>query len=175
MSVGAGTGLIYLLRWFWWRINAWSEISAMISSFAVAAGFFIAGKMGAHVPDYASLLATVGVTSVVWIAVTLLTEPTDRATLVAFYKLVRPAGPGWKAIRAEAGVGASPDSLPMSLLGWAIGCTMVYSALFGAGSLIYGATAQATVLLSLCALSACALAWLIPRLWAAPSEVTSRE
>ena len=106
---------------------------------------------------------------------TLLTEPTDRATLLAFYKLVRPAGPGWKTIRAEAGVGASPDSLPMALLGWALGCTMVYSALFGTGSLIYGAKAQATVLLALCAISAGALTWLIPRLWAAPSEIISRE
>jgi SSS family solute:Na+ symporter len=78
-------------------------------------------------------------------------------------------------IRDEAGAGASPDSLPMSLLGWVLGCTMVYSALFGTGSLIYGATAQAAVLLTLCALSAGGLTWLIPRLWAARTDVTSRE
>lgn len=178
LSVGAGTGLIYLLRWFWWRINAWSEISAMMSSFAVAAAFFIADKMGAHVPPYASLLATVGVTTFVWVAVTLLTQPADRATLVAFYKLVRPAGPGWNEIRKEAGVGASPDSLAQSLLGWALGCAMVYSALFGTGSLLYGAKGQAVVLLSTCALCAAALALLIPKLWAAEkvqSAATSRE
>jgi SSS family solute:Na+ symporter len=178
LSVGAGTGLIYLLRWFWWRINAWSEISAMASSFAVAAGFFVAGKMGLQIPAYTSLLVTVGVTTVVWVAVTLLTQPTDRAILISFYRLVQPAGPGWAAIAKDAGDVRPPDSLPLSLLGWVLGCTMVYSALFGTGSLLYGATSQATVLLSICALSAVALAWLIPRMWAARTSgdvITSRE
>jgi hypothetical protein len=76
------------------------------------------------------------VTTVVWVAVTLLTEPTDRATLLSFYRLVRPAGPVWNEIRREAAAGASPDSLPTSLLGWALGCTMVYSALLGTGESI---------------------------------------
>src|SRR5688572_30760033 len=118
MSIGAGTGLLYLLRWFWWRINAWSEIAAMASSFLIAVGFFLAGKMGAAIPSHVALLITVGATTVVWVTVTFMTQPTDRKTLVSFYTLVRPAGPGWKAVRAEAGVGPSPDSLPMSLLGW---------------------------------------------------------
>ena len=91
MSVGAGTGLIYLLRWFWWRVNAWSEISAMVSSFVVAVGFFIAGKAGAQVPSHVALLITVATTSVVWIAVTLLTRPTDPATLERFLPAARPA------------------------------------------------------------------------------------
>src|SRR5215211_4661428 len=116
LSVGAGTGLIYLLRWYWWRINAWSEIAAMVSSFAVAVGFFIAGKTGAAIPATTSLLITVAVTTVVWVAATYLTSPTDRATLVEFYRLVRPAGPGWEPVRAEAGVGPSPDSITQSLL-----------------------------------------------------------
>jgi len=133
LSVGAGTGLIYLLRWFWWRINAWSEVAAMVSSFLVAVAFFIAGKMGPEVSPYVSLVSTVGITTVVWVAVTYLTRPTDRSTLVAFYKLVRPAGPGWTDIRAEAGVGTSPDSLAQALLGWVLGCVFVYAALFGAG------------------------------------------
>ena len=94
LSVGAGTGLIYLLRWFWWRINAWSEIAAMVSSFIVSAGFFIAAKQGHAVPSHVSLLATVASTTVVWLIVTYLTTPTDAATLEAFYRRVRPAGPG---------------------------------------------------------------------------------
>jgi SSS family solute:Na+ symporter len=81
LSVGAGTGLIYLLRWFWWRINAWSEISAMISSFVISLGFFVAKKSGAVFPDYVALITTVAATTVVWVTVTLLTKPTDIATL----------------------------------------------------------------------------------------------
>ncbi len=148
MSIGAGTGLLYLLRWFWWRVNAWSEIAAMISSFAVAIGFAVAAKMGASIPSHVGLLVTVSTTSVVWIAVTFLTRPTDRTKLVAFYRLVRPAGPGWTSVRAEAGVGPSPDSLPQAFLSWIAGCALVYSALFGSGSAIYGYRTQALVWLA---------------------------
>ncbi|HUF28568.1 MAG TPA: sodium:solute symporter family protein [Gemmatimonadaceae bacterium] len=165
MAIGAGTGLLYLLRWFWWRINAWSEISAMVGSFVVALGFFIAGRMGLALPGHVTLLITVAITTVVWITVTFLTRPTDRATLLSFYRLVRPAGPGWKAVRAESGLGPSPDSLPMSLLGWVLGCTFVYAALFGTGSVLYGRTAQALVWGAVFLASGVALARLLPRLW----------
>jgi Na+/proline symporter len=165
MSVGAGTGLIYLLRWFWWRISAWSEIAAMASSFVVALGFFVAGKLGAAVPAHVSLLITVAATTVVWVAVTFLTPPPDRGTLVSFYRLVRPAGPGWTSVRAEADVGPAPDSLPMSLLGWVLGCTFVYATLFGTGSLLYGRSAQALVWLVVFLVSGIALLRLLPRLW----------
>ena len=142
LSVGAGTGLIYLLRWFWWRVSAWSEIAAMVSSFVVALAFFIAHKNGVEVPSHVSLLVTVGVTTVVWVAATLLAPATDQATLVNFYRLVRPGGAGWNAIRAGAGVGPLPDSLAHGMLGWVFGCSFVYSALFGTGSLLYGRTPQ---------------------------------
>ncbi|CAN5359876.1 MAG: Na+:solute symporter [Acidobacteria bacterium] len=142
LSIGAGTGLLYLLRWFWWRINAWSEIAAMLTSFAVAATFFFAARGGGGVSSHVALLITIGVTTVVWIAVAFLTPPSDRATLVRFYQIVRPAGPGWTAVRADAGVGPSPDSLTQSLLGWVLGCAFVYAALFGTGSVLYGATTQ---------------------------------
>jgi Na+/proline symporter len=165
LSVGAGTGLIYLLRWFWWRINAWSEVAAMASSFVVAVGFFIARKTGHAVVPHLALIATVAVTTVVWIVVTYATRPVDRATLVAFYRLVRPAGPGWRKIRREAGVGASPDSLPQNLLGWVLGCVFVYAALFGTGSVLYGKTAQAAVWIGLFVVSGVWLARLVPRLW----------
>ena len=140
LSIGAGTGLIYLLRWFWWRINAWSEVAAMGSSFVISIGFFVAGKMGHPVPAEWTLISTVVASTIIWVTVTFMTPPTDRATLISFYKLVRPAGPGWSAVRAEAGVGPSPDSLTVSLAGWVIGCTFVYSALFGTGSFLYGKT-----------------------------------
>ncbi|HEX6398398.1 MAG TPA: sodium:solute symporter family protein, partial [Steroidobacteraceae bacterium] len=133
LSIGAGTGLLYLLRWFWWRVNAWSEIAAMITSFLVAAAFFVAGRAGSAPPPHVSLVITVAVTTVVWVAVAWLAPATDRAHLVEFYRLVRPAGPGWTHIREEAGIGPSPDSLAHSFLGWVMGCVFVYSALFGAG------------------------------------------
>ncbi len=165
LSVGAGTGLIYLLRWFWWRINAWSEVAAMVSSFIVAVGFFVAGKAGHAVPAHVSLVVTVLTTTVVWVTVTYLTRPTDRGALVAFYRLVRPAGPGWGPVRADAGVGPSPDSLPHALLGWVLGCVFVYSALFGAGSFLYGRTPQALTWLALFVGSGLGLVRLLPRLW----------
>jgi Na+/proline symporter len=168
LSVGAGTGLLYLLRWFWWRVNAWSEVSAMASSFVIALAFFLASKAGAVIPSHVSLLVTVAVTSVVWISVTLATAPTDRFTLVSFYRLVRPAGPGWKPIAREAGGGSSPDSLPQSLLGWVLGCCFVYAALFGAGSFIYGKTAQGVFWAVLFTVSGAGLIRLLPRMWAAP-------
>lgn len=138
LSIGAGTGLLYLLRWFWWRINAWSEIAAMATSFLLAAFFFIAGKQGAGVPSHVALIITVAVTTVVWIAVAYLTPQTDRATLVNFYRLVRPGGSGWEPIRQEAGVGPQAGGFAQSLLGWVAGCVFVYAALFGTGSFIYG-------------------------------------
>ena len=154
MSIGAGTGLLYLLRWFWWRINAWSEIAAMAGSFLIAMGFFIAQRTGGiSLPSHVVLLITVAATTVVWVVTTLVTRPTDRATLVRFYELVRPAGPGWREVRGASGAPASPDSLPMSFLGWVLGCTFVYAALFGSGSFLYGRTAQGLVWLVLLVVS----------------------
>lgn len=138
LSVGAGTGLIYLLRWFWWRVSAWSEIAAMASSFIVAVGFFIAHKNGYEVASHIALLATVGITTVVWVAATFLAPATDRATLLRFYELVRPSGSGWTAIRAASGKQPAPDSLAQGMLGWLCGCCFVYSGLFGTGSFLYG-------------------------------------
>ncbi len=97
LSIGAGTGLLYLLRWFWWRINAWCEIAAMVASFTAALGFFIAQKQGVVMPSHVPLLATVAITTLAWVVTALVTAPTDRETLVSFYRLVRPAGPGWTA------------------------------------------------------------------------------
>ncbi|MGA8535106.1 MAG: sodium:solute symporter family protein [Candidatus Tumulicola sp.] len=145
LSIGAGTGLIYLLRWFWWRINAWSEVSAMAASFLMSAGFFVAGKLGHAVASTTILLATVGVTTVVWLIVTYATPPVAADALAAFYAKVRPAGPGWAAIRNAAGLPASPDSPAQSLLGWVLGLAAIYGALFAAGEFTYGRPAGGSV------------------------------
>ncbi|MGP8100842.1 MAG: sodium:solute symporter family protein [Candidatus Cybelea sp.] len=138
LSIGAGTGPIYLLRWFWWRINAWSEVSAMLASFGVALAFFVAARTGHAVPSTTALLTTIGITTLVWVVVTYLTPPVGEETLAAFYAKVRPAGPGWARVRRATGLGPSPDSLPMALLGWVLGVAAVYGALFATGSFIYG-------------------------------------
>lgn len=166
LSVGAGTGLLYLLRWFWWRVNAWSEISAMIGSFLVAFGFFIAKKNGANIPDHLSLLVTVFSTSVIWIATTLLTRPTNDATLDKFYALVRPAGRGWAPVAARSTLVAKPDSLPQAMLGWVLGCAFVYSALFGTGSYLYGRMPQAAMWLVVFVVSGLGVRRVLAGFWA---------
>jgi SSS family solute:Na+ symporter len=170
LSIGAGTGLLYLLRWYWWRINAWSEVAAMASSFIVAVGFFIAGKTGHGVPDHISLIITVATTTAIWLGVTYIAKPTERSTLVKFYRLVRPAGPGWNGIREESGVGSSPDSFSNSLLGWVLGVAFIYSALFGTGSIIYGKTPQAVMWLVVFMISLVGLVRLLPRMWSSASD-----
>ena len=170
LSVGAGTGLIYLLRWFWWRVNAWSEIAAMVSSFVIAVGFFVAGKMNVEIAPHVSLVITVAATTMVWITVTLLTRPADRSKLLEFYRLVQPAGPGWRQIRAEAGASGSPDRLAESLLGWTLGCAFVYAALFGAGSFLYGKTTQALFWSLVFVVSLFGLSRVLPRIWSTTSH-----
>ncbi|HEU4569451.1 MAG TPA: sodium:solute symporter family protein [Gemmatimonadales bacterium] len=165
LSIGAGTGLLYLLRWFWWRINAWAEVAAMVSSFLVAVGFFVAAKAGHPLPGHVVLLITIATTTVAWIATALLTAPTERSVLVNFYKLVRPAGPGWAPVAAEAGVGPSPDSIPQQLLGWVLGVACIYGALFGAGSFLFGATTQGWVWTAVFVASGAGLVRIVPRMW----------
>ena len=165
LSVGAGTGLIYLLRWYWWRINAWSEISAMLSSFVVAGGFFLSARAGMGIPSHVALLVSVATTTLVWVAVTFLTAPTPIETLVRFYERVRPSGPGWAPVRAAAAPGEPTDSLAEAALGWVLGCVLVYAALFGVGSALYGRWPQAAVWGVAGLVSAIGLARLLPRLW----------
>jgi hypothetical protein len=165
LSIGAGTGLLYLLRWFWWRINAYSEIAAMASSFLVAFAFFVGRKQGMVVADHTALLVTVAATTIVWISVTLLTRPTDRGQLIAFYRKVRPAGRGWQPVAQEAGIGPSPDSMTLALLGWVLGCAFVYAALFGSGSFLFGNTAQGFLWLVVFVISGVGLLRIVPRLW----------
>ncbi len=165
LAVGAGTGLLYLLRWFWWRVNAWSEIVAMGTSFALAVGFTVAARTGHPVSSTAALLVSVGVTTAAWITTACLTAPTDHQRLVAFYRLVRPSGPGWARVQADAGVGPSPDNMPLALLGWVLGIAFVYSALFGTGSFLYGRSTQGLVWLAVFVVTGVSLIRVVPRLW----------
>jgi solute:Na+ symporter, SSS family len=134
----------------------------MIASFIVALAFFIARKNGVAISGTTSLLITVATTTIVWVAATFLAPTTDRATLTRFYAQVRPAGPGWKDIQRESGVGASPDSLANALLGWVFGCALVYAGLFGTGSLLYGHMPQFFAWLAVFLVSAFAV-WRILR------------
>ena len=143
LTIGAGTGLLFLLRWFWWRINAWSEISAMVISFGVALYFSFADLPGWS--DWQRLLAGVALTTLGWLAVTLLTPPADQATLRGFVCLVRPGGRGWKKVESDALAdgddllaGQAPDRLPGALLNVLLASVAVYSALFAIGYGLYG-------------------------------------
>ena len=156
LSIGAGTGLIYLLRWYWWRINAWSEIAAMASSFIMT---LVLRPL--NLAPHVALLATVGAATAIWVTVTMLTPPAGRDRLISFYQRVRPAGPGWRSIRAEAGATGSPDSLPHALLGTSLGCLLVYGVLFGTGSLLYGRLMVGVFMLVLAAAAGVALVRLL--------------
>jgi Na+/proline symporter len=159
LSFGAGTGLIYLLRWYWWRINAWSEISAMVTSFLVTFTIFVLQRAGAINPGPdATLLWTVGVTTVTWFVVTWLTPAVDPGVLAAFVDRIRPAGPGWKPFQS-AGAGTG-DNLPRALLSWSLASLAVYAALFATGSFLYGRTGRAALLFAVFVVSGTALGFL---------------
>jgi Na+/proline symporter len=165
LSIGAGTGLLYLLRWFWWRVSAWSEIAAMISSFLVALGFFIARKNGFEIAADVSLIITVAVTTVVWVTTTFLAPATDAATLDGFFMKVRPSGPGWRPVAERLGIAGVEDSLPQALLGWVLGCAFVYSGLFGTGSLLYGRMPQFAMWLVVFVVSGIGLSRVLRGFW----------
>ena len=167
LSVGAGTGLIYLLRWFWWRINAWSEIAAMVSSFLLAAALFIGQRRGVTIPTHVSLLGTIAITTVVWLVTAYATQPTDRSTLRDFYRRARPAGPGWAVIRAECPEVVPADNLSAAFICWFAGLALVYGALFGAGHLLFQHIAAGAIGSVIAVAGAIVLVRTLPRLWRA--------
>ncbi|NOY59598.1 MAG: Na+:solute symporter [Calditrichaeota bacterium] len=147
LQIGAGTGLIFILRWFWWRINAFTELAGMIVSFIIA--FYleiIHTKLGfAPVPAYESLLIGVVITTVAWLAVTFLTKPTDDETLRKFYQLVRPGGIGWNKLLARLEKNGNPitekatqGDLPLGILCMIAGVFAVYGTVFASGYYLYG-------------------------------------
>jgi SSS family solute:Na+ symporter len=148
LQIGAGTGSVYMLRWFWWRINAWSEIAAMATSLCVSAAFEWKGLWlqllgraqlfsGSGTAVFAkTAFVTTVVTTAVWVAVTLLTKPEPESVLLSFYRKVRPQITGWRPIAAHAPEIPETHGAGRDLWRWVLGCGTVYSALFGVGKLL---------------------------------------
>jgi solute:Na+ symporter, SSS family len=171
LQIGAGTGLLFILRWFWWRINAYSELTAMIVSFLVAVWLELVQPR--LFPDLVPAPSTrlvigVAITTAAWLLVTYLTRPVDEATLRRFYRVARPGGPGWEGLvrRAAADGEPLPDpagewTVPRGILAMTVGALAVYAALFATGYWIYGRTALAAALTLVSLGAAVALA----RIW----------
>jgi SSS family solute:Na+ symporter len=177
LQIGAGTGLLYLVRWFWWRVNAWCEVNAMVSSFSFSLLLLVLRKFGVIVPTHYALILTIAVTTISWVLTAFLGPQTDREALIAFYKKVRPFGPGWKTVRKEAGISeadarGSHESFPLALAGWVSGSLTIWSALFMVGNFLYGRTTYALVLLGVFLLSGFVLIRVVNRLWSKGPAVT---
>ena len=157
LEAGAGTGGVYLLRWYWWRINAWSEISAMVTALIVSLGVRLAAPFAGTGPVVFAKTAvtTTAVTTLVWVIVTLLTPPEPEKRLEEFYRKVRPDVRGWKPVAKLVPDVVPTRDLGRNLLSWFLGCTMVYLALFGVGRFVLGNHLHGLVLLAFSA--ACAL------------------
>ena len=167
LALGAGTGLVLILRWYWWRINAWSEISGMIASFVTSLA--VLGYLGpVFVPKVVAgggpegdawvMIITVAVTTVVWLVVTFATKPEPEAVLEAFYKRVRPGGPGWLRVSSRLGYGR--EEIPGGRWAWAnwlAGVIAVYATLFGIGKIVFGEWLAGAVL---CVIAVVAFAWI---------------
>ncbi|NLD61617.1 Na+:solute symporter [Candidatus Sumerlaeota bacterium] len=195
LQIGAGTGLIYLLRWFWWRINAWCEVTAMVSSFLISVAFLVLNKLHyihtaapelcekckthgiCDIPYLSTdkcLLITVVFTTACWLITAWLTPQTDKKRLVEFYKTVRPFGPGWTKVREEAGISREEaamtrENIPMALLGWMAGVSMVLTALFAVGNLLYGRIGLFWVLTAVCCISIAIVGYVLNQLWNSPT------
>src|SRR5690554_8448 len=174
LMFGAGTGLIFILRWFWWRINAWSEISAMFVSGIVSIllnftdlGIYFFGDEGLF-PAWAKFPMIVLVTTIVWVAVTFLTQAESKTVLQNFYKKIQPGGPGWEKIVKEAREdneeledNKEGWSVPSGILAMLVGSALIYSVMFATGYFIYGEYTQALMLTG----AAYIFAWLLLKLW----------
>jgi Na+/proline symporter len=151
LEVGAGTGGVYLLRWYWWRINAWSEISAMTTALVMTLVLhhWAVFHGSAPVVFAKTTLATTAVTTAVWVLVTLLTPPEPDEVLLSFYRKVKPDAAGWRRIAALAPDLNETRDLAQNLRAWLLGCAMVYAALFGIGKFCFGRVAAGAALLAL--------------------------
>lgn len=174
LMFGAGTGLIFILRWFWWRINAWSEISAMFVSGIVSIllaftplGDYLFGDDGL-MPSYAKFPTIVLITTIVWVVVTYVTQPESKAVLQMFYKKIQPGGPGWNKVVNEAKeenieiVSTNEGwSVPSGIVAMMVGCVFIYSIMFATGNLIYGKYSDAFMLLGVTVISG----FILLKLW----------
>ena len=138
LSIGAGTGLLYLARWFWWRVSAWCEVVAMVMSLVTAVGVPLAMP---HADFATTTIIQVGLTTLSWLITAYVGPQTDRATLIAFCQKVKPAGPGWTDIRAEAGISdaeiAQENRIGSAFVGWISGCALIWGSLFAIGNFLY--------------------------------------
>ena len=172
LQIGAGTGLLYLLRWFWWRINAATELAAMVASFTVA---LVIPHIGKGLDSWQQLLAGVALTTLCWLPFAFFGFATEERTLVDFYRKIRPGGPGWSRIAQIAGpdMGSPPpEPLTRPILAAALGSIAIYASLFGTGYFLYGrpGLAIASACIAALAASGCAYAWL-----RAPKPLAGRE
>src|SRR5256885_1950159 len=164
LGMGAGTGGVLLLRWYWWRINAWSEISSMVAAFVVSVSLQRVHFEGNGSVVFAKTpMITTAATTIVWLLVTLLTKPETDARLLTFYRKVQPTIHGWKRIASLA-----PEIQPVKDLGvntfdWVMGCTLVYCCMFGIGELVLQAWLAGIVLLAIAAVSGYLIYWSLSR------------
>jgi SSS family solute:Na+ symporter len=175
LELGAGTGGVYLLRWYWWRVNAWSEISAMVAALVATLALHFSALWNALIgrpqPFSGSdpvifaktTLCTTGITTLVWIVVTFLTPAEPGDTLVKFYRKVRPQITGWEPVAKLAGDVPVTRDLGRNLLSWLLGCVFIYSALFGIGKLCFGFYRDGLLLAILAIASALAISRLMPK------------
>ena len=159
LETGAGTGAVYLLRWYWWRINAWSEISAMTTALTMSLGlrFTSFHPSGSAVDSAMRALVVTAVTTVVWLIVTFVTKPEPQDVLLKFYRSVRPQITGWKPLAALAPEVPVTRDLGRNLFSWVLGCLMVYLTLFGLGHMLLGPFWEGVGLLAVAAICAGAL------------------
>lgn len=173
LATGAGTGGVLLLRWYWWRINAWSEVSAMITAFFTSVILQTAFGLDTDRPvDFAwVMIITVVVTTTAWLITTFVTDPESNEVLVAFYRRTRPSLTGWRPIAEQA-----PDVKPSGsgwwdFADWLAGCILIYGVLFGVGKLILKETTPGALMLGVAVLAGAFIYWdLSRRGWASVVE-----
>jgi SSS family solute:Na+ symporter len=172
LQIGAGTGLLYLLRWFWWRVTAWCEIVAMIASFGISLVFLMMSRNGKVMSPDEQLLLTVIFTTICWLLAAYLGPQTDLQVLKDFYARVHPFGPGWKRIRIESGISKAEaaawvknDNISLAMVGWVTGATVIWSGLFLVGNFLYGRVGYVIGIGSVFLVSAAILIRVVNRLW----------
>jgi len=137
MMLGAGTGLVYILRWYWWRINAWSEVSAMTAALVTSLTLRLFIDSSTAAGFALNLIVTTVITTIVWLIVTFATKPEPEETLQSFYRRARPAGRGWERIAQQTGIRAPKGELALNAIAWVLGIVLVYSIMFATGALIF--------------------------------------
>jgi Na+/proline symporter len=180
LSIGAGTGLLYIARWFWWRVSAWCEVVAMVMSLvtSVAVPFFMP-----HADFATTTIIQVGLTTLSWLITAYVGPQTDRATLISFCQKVKPAGPGWTDIRTEAGISdteiAQENRIGSAFVGWIAGCALIWASLFAIGNFLYSSgdpkrLTMAWVLTAVTIISGYVLLKVTQQLWADSTAAEKR-